>query len=265
MLVLAEEFQHSFWLATVSWSMAQAATCLGDWESARQHSESGLELFPNDCRNLAVRMQVAAELGEFNQGKRYMENLVSSVRMSPRGPTFEYMVAALGIPLFDRIAGGADQLDAAQDAADAILSADNSSTVLRWGAMAGSALSSIREGDRSASADHYKSLLSGRGTVTVAVSLVLDRLLGLLAQSFGDLSLASEHFEDAMTFCSNAGYRPELAWTCCDYADALIELDGKGDRAKAVALLEESLAISTELGMRPLTERVQIRLNNLSA
>lgn len=95
--------------------------------------------------------------------------------------------------------------------------------------------------------------------------MVLDRLLGLLAQSFGDLSLASEHFEDSMTFCSNAGYRPELAWICCDYADALIELDGKGDRAKAVALLEESLAISTELGMRPLTERVQIRLNNLSA
>ncbi len=29
-----------------------------------------------------------------------------------------------------------------------------------------------------------------------------------------------------------------------------------GDRAKAMSLLDESLAISTELGMRPLVERV---------
>jgi len=28
-------------------------------------------------------------------------------------------------------------------------------------------------------------------------------------------------FEDALTFCRRAGYRPELAWSCCDYADSL--------------------------------------------
>ena len=32
-----------------------------------------------------------------------------------------------------------------------------------------------------------------------------------------------------------------------------------GDRAKAIALLDESLAISSELGMRPLMERVLAR------
>ena len=64
------------------------------------------------------------------------------------------------------------------------------------------------------------------------------------------------HFEDAFTFYQNAGYRDELAWTCCDYADMLLERKDEGDRAKAMALLDESLAISTELGMRPLRERV---------
>ena len=63
------------------------------------------------------------------------------------------------------------------------------------------------------------------------------------------------HFEDALAFCRK-GYRPELAWTCCDYADMLLERDGDGDRAKAMSLLDESLAISSELGMRPLMERV---------
>ena len=37
------------------------------------------------------------------------------------------------------------------------------------------------------------------------------------------------------------------------------------DRAKAIPLLDESLAISTELGMRPLRERVLSRLDILRA
>ncbi len=41
--------------------------------------------------------------------------------------------------------------------------------------------------------------------------------------------------------------------------DTLRERDGEGDRAKAMSLLDESLAISSELGMRPLMERVLCR------
>ncbi len=81
----------------------------------------------------------------------------------------------------------------------------------------------------------------------------------------GQLDKAATHFEDALAFYRKAGYRPELAWTCCDYADMLLERDGKGDRAKAITLLDESLAISSELGMRPLMERVQSRREILGA
>ena len=63
----------------------------------------------------------------------------------------------------------------------------------------------------------------------------------------------------------STGRRPGLAWTCCDYADALRERDAEGDRAKAIALLDESLAISSELGMRPLMERVLSRRDILGA
>ena len=87
--------------------------------------------------------------------------------------------------------------------------------------------------------------------------LVTDRLLGLLAQTMGKPEDATAHFEDALTFCRKAGYRPELAWTCCDYADTLLQREG--DREKAMSLLDESLAISTELGMRPLMKRVLSR------
>ena len=87
----------------------------------------------------------------------------------------------------------------------------------------------------------------------------------LLAHTMGRLEDAAVQFEDALAFCRKAGYRPELAWTCCDYADALRERNGDGDRAKAIALLDESLAISSELGMRPLMERVLSRRDILKA
>ena len=76
---------------------------------------------------------------------------------------------------------------------------------------------------------------------------------------------AAAHFDDALDFCRKAGYRPELAWTCCDYADALHERDGDGDREKAVSMLDESLKISRDLGMRPLMERVLSRREHLTA
>ena len=77
--------------------------------------------------------------------------------------------------------------------------------------------------------------------------------------------MAQTHFEDAIAFCRKAGYRPELAWSLFDYADMLLERKSVGDKDKAVAMLDESLAISTELGMRPLMERVLSRREILKA
>ncbi len=81
----------------------------------------------------------------------------------------------------------------------------------------------------------------------------------------GNLDRAVIHFEDGLAFCRKADFRPELAWTCCDYADALLQRNGSGDRTKAMALLDESLAIATELGMRPLMARVTERLDRFPA
>ena len=114
--------------------------------------------------------------------------------------------------------------------------------------------------------EQYGNLRSAAGTLLGPRGLIsTDRLLGLLAQTIGDHDRAMAHFEAALAFCRKAGYRPELAWTCCDYADMLRERDGPGDKEKSVALLDESLAISSELGMPPLMERVLSRREILRA
>ena len=90
-------------------------------------------------------------------------------------------------------------------------------------------------------------------------------ILGLLALSLGNFDVAVGHYDEALSFCRQAGYRPEQAWTCCDYADTLLKRNNPGDRDQAMSLLDESLAISTELSMRPLMERVLSRRDILKA
>ncbi len=128
----------------------------------------------------------------------------------------------------------------------------------------GLVLLAVQKGDQSAAEDHYSYLKGQRGTMIESISSV-DRLLGLLAQTMGDLGQAMAHFKDALAFCRRAGYRPELAWSCCDYADALLQRNNPGDGEKAMPLLDESLAISGELGMRPLMERVTERLERIQS
>ena len=72
-------------------------------------------------------------------------------------------------------------------------------------------------------------------------------------------------FEDGLDFGRMSGYRPELAWTCSDYAEMLFDRDEPGDRENAIELQDEALVITQELGMRPLTERILARREILRA
>jgi hypothetical protein len=199
------------------------------------------------------------------------------------------------IPLVSRITGVLDRLDIAATVAQAVVSSPFANPLFAMMARTGLGLLAVLrpspEGlrdDAAAAAEQYGPLQSQAGTMYPSISI--DRLLGLLAQTMGHLDKASEHFEAALAFCRKAGYRPELAWTCCDYADLLLDPVGaapepalsssKGgrpghpprgaptdpaNRARAMALLDEALAISSELGMRPLMGRVLSRRQILTA
>ncbi len=143
-------------------------------------------------------------------------------------------------------------------AAESVLSEQAVRPYLTISAKAGLALLAVQKGDRSAAEEQYAYLLTQRGTMVSTVSSV-DRLLGLVCQTMGNPNQAMAHFEDALAFCRKAGDQPELAWAGCDYANALTQRGGSGDDQKAKTLLEESLAISMELGMLPLIDRVVSR------
>ena len=79
------------------------------------------------------------------------------------------------------------------------------------------ALLSVQRNEVAEAEKQYHALASNKRVMWHFVHRASDRLLGLLAQTMGRPDGATAHFEDAMAFCRKTGYRPELAWNCCDY------------------------------------------------
>lgn len=247
-LSAAEKLRDSFWLSGALWRNAASAYFEGDWQIARDFSDRGFEVSPTDSRNLLTRILLEYETGNFKAGEEYLERLLDVKRLTPPGPSFPHVATALVIAATARITGEDDRIKFAKDAAETALSSREGDARLALGLIA------VLRGDVALAQEHYPGIEPIRGLITATISG--DRILGLLACSMGNLDQAQQHFEDASAFCRNGGYRPELAWTCYDYSDTLVRRGAAGDRAKAKSLLDESLIISTELGMRPLMERV---------
>ena len=168
---------------------------------------------------------------------------------------------------------GAERFDWAKKAISELSESDASLTPALAKLMnAVLAFLALQDNNSELAREQYAALESERNTLLGYSILSTDRLLGLLAHTMGNLEAAEGHFEDAVAFCREAGYRTELAWSLCDYADMLLDPStssgrtAEGDRHnKAMRLLDESLKISTELGMRPLMERVLSRREILKA
>ena len=251
-LEVAERLHDHPWILRGSLPLMQVAFARGDWDSARQICDR----FP-DRLPIAFTALIDWQLGDYSASdvNRLLRDL--SIDVFGGISTMIHLMLAVGA----RIGGDSDLLDLVE--ANAVNTLNLGTLPIRV-SVANSCLAVVAvERRNGASAELlYRAITSGHYQTSI---LCTSRVLGLLSQTMGNLGQAAEHFEGALDFCRKAGFRPELAWTCCDYADALLQRDGEGDRAKAMSLLDESLASSSELGMRPLMERVLSRREILKA
>ncbi|MCI0902139.1 MAG: AAA family ATPase [Chloroflexi bacterium] len=261
-LAPAEKLRDRNSLSTAFNAVGWPLTLQGDWELAREFIQRGLDVSPLDPRTLLHGVALETQTGDQNQAEFYLEKLQGVVLQSEPGPSTANASLAIVSPLASWILGAAGRPDLVESSISAVLSSPIATPLFSTWARAGASLLAVMNDDFEAACDHYTAMKAWTGSMALCVNI--DRILGLLAGTMGELVQGMAHFEDALAFCRKAGYRPELAWTCCDYAGLLLDRDVEGDRTKAVTLLEESLAISTELGMRPLMERVQVRLVTLS-
>ena len=255
---LAERRSTPLLLASIANVPLVSLPCLvGDWQEGRENSDRNLELSPVSQAPLGLRVLIEYETGEFDQGEVYLERLLEAMRQAP-DQSFTVGRTAMVILTAARITGVPKHLDVAESIAKSALLTQSVPPLLVMYAKAALAMLAVHKGDQSA-ATVYSSFLQEQHGTMLWTTISIDRLLGLLSQTLENPDQAATHFKDALAFCRKAGYRPELAWACCDYADTLLARNGEGDIAKAASLLDESLAIATELGMRPLIERVIAR------
>ncbi len=262
-LPVAEKLQNRLWLTQSLWRSESVFHLAGDWRTAREFSDRGLAVSGQSLNFLCTRALLEYEIGQFGEGEAYLNRLLEAMELvSPSSNDHGFSTA---VPLLvDHITGGDKWTDVAGEAAKrAVAAAPPLLGAITARAVLG--LVAALHGDADSAGEQYQFLQQYRGIILPGILRSVDRFLGLLSQAMGNMDQATVHFEDALAFCRKAGYRPELAWTCCDYADMLVQRNGRGDSGNVQSHLEESLAISTELGMRPLVERATERLEQVQA
>ena len=264
-LGLAEKHRVRNWIAYNLWASGLTAQVSGDWVTARDQYDRCLTISPMDPRSLSALIILDSQVGDSIQTEAHLEQAVEVMRLATPGPNDEFSHPAAAIAIAARAMGWKDRAGMIEDAASTVLSSPFATPILANLANVRLGMLSVQQGDGMTANEQYEAIEPRTGGLLIIPGIVADRLLGLLAHTGEDLDKASEHFEDSLAFCRKGGYRPELAWTCCDYADTLRDRGGSGDKEKAVALLEESLTISSDLGMRPLMERVLSRREMLRA
>jgi DNA-binding SARP family transcriptional activator len=256
---VAERLRDRWSLASAGFDSARLAAYEGDWEAARRMSDIGSMAEPRGPRSLTIMTLLEYELGNFDAGAAGIARLQDAAVGAPPGPIAEHVFMVGAVALAGRIAGSDEHFASAAASADALLSLPHLAPALSMVARSARALIAVQRNEPEAAETHYRIIEPQKRTACFIIPLAFDRLLGLLAVTFGQVETARAHYEDGLAFCERAGYRPEYAWTACDYADALLARDDPGDRNRAAVLQDAALAIASELEMRPLVERIKVR------
>ena len=262
-MALAEKLRDRDLLVWASHISDLIAYNLGDWQAAQAFLQKGLEVAPDYPNLVALRALLAYERGEYDTGRVYMERLLEGVQQARPVANAEYVYAALVIPVVARIAHVPDWVSIAEVAAHTTLSFPSATPIYMQAARIGLALIATERGDVELAAEQYSALAGQRGLCYLYISI--DRVLGLLAGTLKRLDEAADYFEEALDFCHQADYLPELAWSCHDYAEMLCRRSDCEGVQKAATLIGEALPIARDVGMQPLADRLEALRQQVAA
>jgi DNA-binding CsgD family transcriptional regulator len=228
----------------------------GRWNEARSWIHKAMAISPKvtsaieylHC-NLA---RLEYETGNIPEGQAHIAKLCAQ-----SSETVHSVMAALAVPLVVRISNDLKLLDTAREIALEVIRTRKIPLHSVPGKMA-LAMIAVLEEDTDTAAKLYVELNKpDYKCVWPWGSYSVSRLLGNLCRIMGDLDSGAARFEEACELCKSAGFLPELAWTCLDYALLLMEHDEKPLSTKVESLLDEGASIARELGMPPLLGKIE--------
>jgi ATP/maltotriose-dependent transcriptional regulator MalT len=227
----------------------------GAWGEAREHSDRGLALSPLHLPLLHERAILEYETGNDVAGSQFVRRLLDADRDAQPYP-LAGAFTAVALSQIAYITNGTTRSDAAVAAIHSVMFRSPSIPNAVVSARMGHSLLAVLDANVDECEAQLLALEPFERVMRTQWGLVTSRVLGLLAHAAGQIRRAVTHFEAALAFCRSSGFEPELAWTCHDYAAALLDLGARDDRVKAAALLEEGEQIAATLGLVPLAKRI---------
>jgi ATP/maltotriose-dependent transcriptional regulator MalT len=254
-LAAAEKLRDRGLLGDALFVNATLAHLEGRWADARSHSDRGLALSPGHLPLLHDRVLLEYETGDAAAASPYLQRLTEADRSSQPYP-LAGVFTAMAQSQVAYISGDSAQAERAATAIRRLLARSNAVTNAVVSGRMARALLAVLTADQDACETELEFLHPFEANMPCQWCITTSRLLGLLAHASGRVPRALESFERALEFCGASGYGPELAWTCHDYALALLDTDAHPDRIKAAELLERGREIASSLGLRPLGSRI---------
>lgn len=255
----AEKVKSPF-LVEALWGMLGALYAdRGEWDRGREALDRAAAWGPQVGPTLISRAALELQAGEFRRGEEYLQRATALVDWASPVMTFERGLVAETASIAARITRDERWQNLAKRAAE-LPSGLNATTVAAMFARVAAAHTACMLQDRTAAQEQYEDFARTYGvswcTMAGPALISTQRLMGLLCRTAGRTDEALGHFQRSADFCRRAGYRPELAWSCYDYADALIARASPDDLSLARALLDEARRLTTSLGMDYLTDRI---------
>ena len=255
-LAVAERLRDRGLLADALYVKALLAQMRGQWEEARAQSDRGLALAAGHLPLLHARAVLEYETGNDVAGGQYVQRVIDADRNAHPYP-LAGIFTAMTLSQIAYITNGMTDTELAFRAARAVVAKPSASRNAVLSARMAHALLAVLDAEVDECETDLEALAPFESLMpTNGLTLATSRVLGLLAHAVGQKRRASSHFEQALAFCRASGFTRELAWTCHDFAAALLDSGARDDRVKAAALLDEGEQIAAVLGLVLLRKRI---------
>jgi DNA-binding CsgD family transcriptional regulator/tetratricopeptide (TPR) repeat protein len=229
---------------------ADLAGMRGDWAEARRHGDRALALLTetgpvfNHCMVLRILLGVDLRTGSLKSAGRRLEALQ---RLTGETGSSNVRTTVLGA----RITGDASVLAPPPEPCEVRSSEGPLITFIATTPLRRAAVTALRR-DTGAASSCLAAVRRWSGTY---IEQPTDGILGSLCDLLGRRNEAVDSFDHALSFCRRAGYLPELAMTCADYAETLVRGGSPADVDHAGQLLDEGLGLCETLEMPLLEQR----------
>ena len=221
-LAAAERLRDRGLLADALYVKALLAQLRGQWDEARAQSDRGLALAAGHLPLLHVRAVLEYDLGNDIAGGQYVQRLIDADREAKPYP-LAGIFTAVALSQIAYITNGMTDTAPAIAAARAVMAKPSAVRNAVVSARMGHALMAVLDGDIDDCETDLEALAPFELEMPAQHGLATGRVLGLLAHAVGQKRRARNHFEQALAFCRASGFKPELAWTCHDFATALLD------------------------------------------